>query len=360
MARKVKITRKDKIIEKDDVFILLNEFIRDSSSGKRLKKNGTRISAGTVTNYQYLQKHLLGFTDTATFELKIYIASNLTQSQKERAKNYYKKLYRSFTNYLYGKGHYDNYVGLIIKTFRSFFNYLQQEKMIDIGLYHRSFFVPAEEIPIVTISKEHLQYMLYDQEYNAQLEKHKLVFIRDLFLFGCTVALRISDLLALSHKNLLVKNENYYINVKSKKTGTNTSIKLPDYAIRILKKYYRKKNKTIFPFISVGYVNKQFKKIGKLLPDDFEMIKTRQRRGKQIIVYKDQDKKKHYMLSDHITAHTMRRTGITNMLNLGMPEHLVRKISGHSANSKEFFRYVELSQSFIDEETDRVFDKLMS
>jgi len=54
----------------------------------------------------------------------------------------------------------------------------------------------------------------------------------------------------------------------------------------------------------------------------------------------------------------MRRTAITSMLCLGMPEHLVRKISGHAANSKEFFRYVLLSQSFIDDETDKVFDKL--
>ena len=54
----------------------------------------------------------------------------------------------------------------------------------------------------------------------------------------------------------------------------------------------------------------------------------------------------------------MRRTAITTMLCLGMPEHLVRKISGHAANSKEFFRYVLLSQSFIDQETDLMFEKL--
>jgi integrase len=360
MAKKVKITRKDKVLNKEQVFLLLDEFIRASSSGKRLKKNGARISHGTVTNYQYLQKHLIGFAEAATFELKIYIAGNLTQSQKERAKSYYRKFYRSFTNYLYKQGHFDNYVGLIIKNLRIFFNYLLLEKMIDVGHYHRSFFVPVEEIPIVTISKEHLQYMLNNETYNEALEKNDLVFIRDIFVFGCTVALRISDLLALSRKNLVIKNENYYIQVKSKKTGTNTTIKLPPYAVDILLKYYRKKNKTIFPTISVGYINKQLKRIGKFLPDDFEMIKTRERKGKQVVVYKDPEKKQHYMLSDHITAHTMRRTAITNMLSLGMPEHLVRKISGHAPNSKEFYRYVELSQSFLDKETDLIFDKLMS
>lgn len=360
MGKKVKITKRDKVIKRDEVFILVNEFIRESSSGKRLKKNGTRISHGTVINYQYLQKHLIEYADSATFELKIYIAGNLTQFQKERAKNYYNKFYKGFTRYLYQQGHFDNYVGFIIKNLRTFFNYLLHEKMIDVGSYHRSFFVPSEEIPIVTLNKEHLQYMLNNEFYNSLLEKHQLIFIRDLFIFGCTVALRISDLLALSRKNLIVIGDNYYINVKSRKTATNTSIKLPPYAVEILQKYYKKNNSTIFPAISIGYINIQLKRIGSLLPDNYEMIKTRERRGKQVIVYKDPDKKQHYRLSDHITAHTMRRTAITNMLLLGMPEHLVRRISGHAPNSKEFFRYVKLSQSFMDEETDRIFDKLMS
>ena len=93
------------------------------------------------------------------------------------------------------------------------------------------------------------------------------------------------------------------------------------------------------------------------IPDNFELVKTRERRGKQVVVYKDKEKKIHFQLSDHITTHTMRRTAITNMLTLGMPEHLVRKISGHAPNSKEFFRYVELSQSFIDDETDKIFNR---
>jgi hypothetical protein len=43
-----------------------------------------------------------------------------------------------------------------------------------------------------------------------------------------------------------------------------------------------------------------------------------------------------------------------------MPEHVVRKISGHAPNSKEFFRYVKLAQSFLDDETDRIFDRLIN
>ena len=54
----------------------------------------------------------------------------------------------------------------------------------------------------------------------------------------------------------------------------------------------------------------------------------------------------------------MRRTPITTMLCLGMPEHIIRKISGHSPMSKEFFRYVALAQSYQDKETSQMFDRL--
>jgi hypothetical protein len=46
------------------------------------------------------------------------------------------------------------------------------------------------------------------------------------------------------------------------------------------------------------------------------------------------------------------------MLNLGMPEHIVRKISGHAANSREFYRYVQLAQQVIDAESEKVFEQI--
>jgi len=50
----------------------------------------------------------------------------------------------------------------------------------------------------------------------------------------------------------------------------------------------------------------------------------------------------------------MRRTAITTMLILGMPEHVVRKISGHAADGKAFYRYVNFVQSYLDTEIDKV------
>lgn len=356
MTSTIKLTRKVKFLDQTDFFRLLDDFINDSYSGRRTKKNGTPISEGTIKNYRYVQKHLTGFVNHQAFQFKLYIDPHIPHGQKRKVKHYWTQFYQQFTNYLYGLGYYDNYVGLIIKCLRSFFNYLREERHIDTGIYHRSFFVPVEAIPIITLTHEHLSFIINDTKFNAQLKTCGLEATRDIFVFGCTVALRVSDLLTLTSKNLMIQHDKYYLKVKSKKTNAYTSVKLPEYAIQILNKY-QDQYPTLLPPISVFWLNKQLKQMAALIPDNFQLIKTRERQGKQVIIYKNPETKTHYQLSDHITTHTMRRTAITNMLCLGMPEHLVRKISGHAANSKEFFRYVELSQSFIDQETDKIFNR---
>jgi integrase len=82
---------------------------------------------------------------------------------------------------------------------------------------------------------------------------------------------------------------------------------------------------------------------------------VRERKGKTIIRQKDPKTQRKLKLSDHISSHTMRRTAISIMLESGMDEILVRRISGHAPNSKEFYRYVRLAQHRLDAETTRVF-----
>jgi hypothetical protein len=67
-----------------------------------------------------------------------------------------------------------------------------------------------------------------------------------------------------------------------------------------------------------------------------------------------------FRFCDQLSSHVMRRTGITLLLMLGMPEYMVRKVSGHTAHSREFFRYVNFAQSYVTEEIDKVHQKLLS
>ena len=85
---------------------------------------------------------------------------------------------------------------------------------------------------------------------------------------------------------------------------------------------------------------------------------SRNKRGVAIPLKVEGNGPKPVRFCDVASTHTMRRTAITTMLSLGIPEQLVRKISGHAPNSKEFYRYVLWSQVYQDEETDKMFEKL--
>ncbi len=340
-----------------DFFELFDKFVRDSFSGKRLQKNGKKLRPGSAENYTYVRKLLHDFSVTKNFELRIRQAAKFTKREFNSEKNYWKKFYKKFSDFLYNDlGHYDNYVGNNMKILRVFFKYLHEEKGMNTGTFYKNFYVRKEEIQIVVLLPEQLNYLIYDKAFEAGLEP-ALQKTKDIFVFGCTVALRVSDLLNLRASNLEIINNEYYLKVLSRKTQTFTRIKLPKYAIDIIKKYKRR-SKLLLPPITNAALNRNIKFLMEKINWTEPVIKTRERRGIHTPVYKNARTRQHYRFCDMITSHSMRRTAITTMLSLGMPEHIVREISGHAPNSKEFFRYVKLSQSYKDRETEKIFEKL--
>lgn len=349
--------KKAKFLDGQKFLELFRKFIHDSHKGHRLQKNGQKIKPQTIDQYTYVYKRLEQFS-RGHFELKLYLVGNLNAREADVAKKYWKTFYREFTNFLYKLGCYDNYVGHVVKTMRVFFNYLVNEKQLNIGFFFKNWYAPKDEIPIVVFTPQQLAYFISNREFNKRLPQH-LHPIKDMFVFGCTVALRISDLMKLQSFNLSKLNGEYYLKVKSKKTATDTSLKLPAYAVDILRKY-ENCGPTLLPNLSTWYFNKRLKEMSAYVTDNEPMIKIRLRKGEQVMVYKNAKKKQHYTMADHVSSHIMRRTAITTMLSLGMPEQLVRKISGHAPNSKEFYKYVSFSQSLLDTETDKHFKKLLT
>jgi hypothetical protein len=341
----------------ESFFKLFRLFMRTSQNGKRLKKDGSKIRTSTIDTYIYTYKVLEKFCAEKKFDLRFIIINKGRSREFEAAKKYWKKFYHEFTEYMYKDcDYYDNYVGSVIKSVRTFFNFVSEEKNIAIGNFHKSFYIPKEEIPIIALSPEQLNYLIFNKELNQTLPEN-LHRVRDMFVFGCTVCLRVSDLLAIKKQNIVLQDSSYYLRVYSQKTSTFTSIKLPEYAMEIVRKYDARRT-NLFPEISKDRFNVLLKDMGKYLKYDEPIIKTRSKRGVEQIIYKSREAKRHYTLADVITTHTMRRTGITTMLRLGMPDYLVRKVSGHAANSKEFFRYVQMAQKHLDEKTDEMFERL--
>ncbi|MEO4007344.1 tyrosine-type recombinase/integrase [Flavobacterium sp. CAU 1735] len=334
---------------------LFKQFIKDTETGKRLKKNGERIKPDSIQNYHYVLQNLIQFSNDTSFELRICDASKLNKRELQSEKNYWKKFYQKFTDYLYKKGCHDNYVGSNIKVIRVFFNYLKNDKDFFTGDFQRLFYVRKEEIEILVLSPEQLKFLIHDKEFENSLSVSNRR-IKDIFVFGCTTGLRYSDIFLLTNKNFEQVGNEWYLKLKSKKTKTFSHIKLPAYAVVIYQKYKTKNVKNpVFGSTSLFNFNKSLKQIGELANFTASVEVSREKQGKRLL---KQNNKIASRFCDKMSSHMMRRTAITTLLILGMPEHLVRKISGHSHASGSFNRYVHYAQVYIDKEIEKVHLKL--
>lgn len=334
---------------------LYDQFIRDSRSGRRMQPNGKKVSAGTIANYQFTRLQLQRFTEHSSFELRMRQLRKMNTSELKMQKKFWQNFYLKFTAYLYDHcGYYDNYVGANFKNIRTFFGYLNKERSFITGDFYKQFYVRKEEIAIFPLLPEELNYLIHDSAFSDSLSK-RMREVKDFFVFGCTVALRFSDLVKLQRSNIRINGGHHYLVVRSKKTQTDTLVKLPSYAVTILEKYQKKK--FLLPRFNIVNLNKYI----KLLLEEAGFVHpvqvTRNKRG--VPVEQKLSKDKPLRFCDVATTHTMRRTAITTMLSLGMPEQVVRKISGHSPTSKDFYRYVLWAQSYQDVESDKMFERLL-
>lgn len=349
----------NKIVKKKELsfFSEFERFIRDSHHGRRLQPNGKRISPGTLINYRFTIKLVKRFCDEKLIELRIRPVRWLNRREIQSERNYWQKFYRVFTAYLYDEcGFFDNYVGQNIKIIKVFFNYLNRDRALGVGDFHKQFYVREEEIDIFPLMPEELNFLTYDQPFENSLNL-RMKEVKDYFVFGCTVALRFSDLNTLKKNNIRQVNGQYYLSVKSIKTTADTLIKLPPYAIAIIDKYKKLKNR-LLPQFGITNINKYIKLLLQNAGFTQSVLISRNRRGTPIEMKRVDNDGQSYRFCDVACTHTMRRTAITTMLSLGVPEQVVRKISGHAPNSKEFYRYVFWAQTYQDQEIEKMFKKL--
>jgi hypothetical protein len=338
---------------------LFERFIKDTLRGKRRKLNGERIKVSTIKNYEEVLKKLKAFEShkRVPLRVKINIKNNRREILLER--DYWKNFYNNYSDYLFKHGCFDNYVGNHFKIVKCFFRYLKNEQYLRIYDYYENFYVRREDIRIITLLPERFCFLVMDDEFNRELPIN-LRRVKDMMVFGCVCALRYYDLTHLKVKDVEKQGEHHFLYFRSCKTDTPVHIKLPPFAVDIYKRYSRRKKPgdKLFPFATMDRFNTYLRRIARLAGWTELIGKVRSKNGEPVELLNKQ--KRYYRFCDLVTSHIMRRTGITILLMLEMPEYLVRKISGHAAHSKSFFRYVNFAQSYITDEIDKAHAKLLA
>lgn len=336
---------------------LFDSFLMATNRNKRMLKGGRKMTADSKNNYRYVRRLLILFVEKTGFELRIKSIGN-NKRLFEQEKRYYEKLYLQFTNFLFDdQGHFDNYVGHNIKMLKTFLKWVNHHKGISLGPFYQNFHVWKEDIQIIALEPEQLQFLISDEIFEARLNALQKR-TKDLFVFGCTVGLRVSDLLNLKNENLEWQSDNsVYLKTISQKTHTFTRIKLPAYAVAIVQRN-KTRGKMLFRKTDRRNFNKQIKQLAELAGWTYDLPKYRTQRGIPFIQQAPNKCRKQYRFCDLVSTHTMRRTAITTMLNLGVDETTVRKISGHTPGSTEFYKYVKYNQHRLDQQTDAMFEKL--
>jgi hypothetical protein len=200
-----------------------------------------RYLVRSIVNYEFVYRHLLIFSAKQNFPLRIRPASRVSKRHLVIERRYWNNFYHQFSNYLYNNaGCYDNYVGSCFKTLRYFFNYLKEDRMIQVDDSYKKFHVRKEEIPVITLMPHQVKFLISDNDFTATLSK-SMLRTRAVVIFGCTVALRFFDIFNVKLSDIQCIENRYYLSVRSKKTDTETRLQLPQYIIDLVAQQLSKK-----------------------------------------------------------------------------------------------------------------------
>ena len=232
----------------------------------------------------------------------------------------------------------DNYFAKIVAVLKTFLNWAFERDYIKDQAY-KKFKASERETEVICLT---LEEFLRLYEYN--FKSKRLDQVRDFFVFGCSTGLRFSDLISLQASNI----QGDFIVKNIQKTRENSMIPLNKYSKRILKKYENTIH-DVLPKVSHQKFNEYLKECCKAVSMDTPITITRFSGGKR----KESTSPKHEL----ITSHAARKTFTTLSLLMGVPERVVRNITGHK-KEENFKRYVNFTKEYEKLQMDNAWDKI--
>jgi len=275
-------------------FDVYDIFIKEKKDDKSDNAN----SNSTIKRYEYNKTILEDFQNETSFRIHF---NKINQD-----------FYNNFLNYCISvRKHSANTLRRNVGLFKTFLNW-SVEKGYTYKTDFKNFKSPKPQITDeIALSLEQVKDI-----YNSDLSKKpKLERVRDLFIFGCSTGMRISNYSKICKNDI----EGGYIKVIDKKNN-DKQLKIPlnDFSLEILEKYDYE-----LPSISTQKFNEYIKDVFEEL-DYKQNIKKTTRVGSEIIEVVQP-------FYDRISSHTARRSFITIMKNKKIPDKVIMEFTGHKS-----------------------------
>jgi integrase len=279
-----------------------------------IEDSKSRVKQSTLDVYEDTLNHLLTFSRLKKVDIEF--------------QNIDLDFYYSFLTYLTKELKQSlNTVGKYIRVFKAFLTEAE-ERGIKVHPAHNSkkFKAPAEETDSIFLSEEEIGQMYsLDLSKNPRLEK-----ARDLFVAGCFLGVRFSDLTEITQENIHLEGDMLYVKIRTIKTSKEVFIPLYETVKNIFQKY----NGALPNNISNQKMNKYIKEVGSLagISGAITIFKTL---GNERVSF-------NHLKFQLISTHTARRSFATNAYLRGAPIYTIMQITGHKTE-KAFRRYIKVS-----------------
>lgn len=194
-------------------------------------------------------------------------------------------------------------------------------------LYSRKFTVKRQKTDKLALSQKQLD-KLIKLKFKASDNK-ELEIVRDWYLISAFTALRISDFLNISERNIQTIEDGLFLRVNTEKAKKEVFIPIVPELLLLLEKYN---------YTSPEITPQRFNDLIKVVAEKAKLTKSSEvreyKKGKLV--------KNEIRLCDRISAHSARRTWASINYERGYPILLLMQVTGHSKEST-FLTYINRS-----------------
>tara|TARA_R100000353_G_C6506082_1_gene195454 strand:+ start:1029 stop:1976 length:948 start_codon:yes stop_codon:yes gene_type:complete len=297
-------------MKKETIKSLFEDIYGKMESGVLLNNNNP-FSKETLRTYKATHSVLKKFKKDLLID---EIDEGLYTERKERVKcrSNLKSFVNSYIDHLIKLGYHPNTRKNHIKHIKSILNKASEEYGYSIHKLKNTQALETEVTAMTPGEVEHLHK-------NKPGEKHlRTWYYARLMLYSC---MRIGDM-----NKFKISKDQDYVNIITSKGSSLARIFLPGDVKEFILNDNLEYNSAVF--------TRDLKELLKSY-DIFNKTKTRYKFDKDGNSYAVKE-----FLWQIYTPHKLRSSGISWYLSKGLPEYQVKKISGHSANSRAFYRYV--------------------